>query len=193
MTRLALEDFGARPSAAREPAAPATPPVDYDAAYSAGWDDAMAQVDGEQGVIAHRLADRLKSLELDRSDCVAATVRSLEPLLHEVFDKLLPHAAERGFLALLLDEIQAAAAGAGDPMTVRVSPEEAPQLTRLLGRAGLGPDRVTVAPEPALALSQALLAWEGRERAVDLSRVLAEMDAALDDFLASILPENSDD
>jgi flagellar assembly protein FliH len=184
MTGLSLEEFG-RTATAREPApsSPTAPPVDYDAAYTAGWEDAMRQVDDEQGRIADRLAERLIGLELDRRAEVASTLSALEPFLHEVFDKVLPRAAGRGFLGVLLEEVGQSLDEAGGRISIEVAPEETTSLTRLLERASLGPDQVTVKAQPALALSQALLRWDAGERRVDLSAVLTALDEALADFL----------
>lgn len=195
MIGIPLEDFAARP--ARLPAAPAAsePAAEaaYDDAYNAGWDDAMAQVDAEQGQIAERLAERLAGLERDQQEATAAAVAALEPVLHEVFDKLLPRAAERGFLGLLMEEISGLLSEEAGALLIQVAPEEAPRLARLLERAELAPDRVTIRPEPALALSQALVRWDGRERRVDLQAVLAALDDALERFLSTFSPEPSDD
>jgi flagellar assembly protein FliH len=193
VTRLTLEEFGPdapRARAVPDPAPPA-PPIDYEAAYGAGWDDAMAQVDGEQARVSEGLAQRLATLERDRAAEIAGMVRTLEPLLHEVFDKLVPHAAARGFLGVLLEEVEAALSEASGRMLIRVAPEEAGPLTRLLEREAIGPDRVTVRPEPALSLSQAFLGWDDQERRVDLTAVLAELDDALSDFLATFAAETS--
>jgi flagellar assembly protein FliH len=193
MTRLTLEEFG--PDAPRTPAtpepAPPAPPVDYEAAYGAGWDDAMAQADAEQARVSAGLAERLATLERDREAEIAGMVRTLEPMLHEIFDKLLPHAAARGFLGVLMEEVEAVLSQASGRMLIRVAPEEAGPLTRLLEREAIGPDRVTVRPEPALSLSQAFLSWDDQERRVDLAAVLAELDDALSDFLATFAAETS--
>ncbi|MGB3407634.1 MAG: hypothetical protein WBA67_09075 [Jannaschia sp.] len=196
MMRLPLEDFGKGPARAQRPAL-AVPPeematADFDTAYNAGWDDAMAQVDSEQGRIGEKLSDRLLTLEREQHEAITAAISALEPLLHEVFDKLLPRTAERAFLSVLLEEVRSVMdAGAGH-MTVQVAPEEAAPLARLMDRAGLTPDQVTVTAEPALALSQALIRWENQERRVDLEAVLSALDAALETFLASVEVEPTD-
>ncbi|TFL18444.1 hypothetical protein [Jannaschia formosa] len=194
---LSLEDFGRRPAAA--PAAkpaPAPAPAadhDYDTAYNAGWDDAMAQVDTEQGRIGERLGERLGELERDQREATQAAIGALEPLLHEIFDKLLPRAVERGFLGVLLEEIGTLASDDAGRFAIQVAPEEAPRLTRLLARTDIAPDRVQVRGEPALAVSQALIRWEGEERRIDLEAVLTALDDALESFLATLTPEQDDD
>ena len=196
---LPLEDFGLRRparSAAPVPMPEAVheaPKADFDAAYNAGWDDAMAQIDGEQGRIGEKLAERLGTLERDQADAMRAAVAALEPLLHDIFDKLLPRAAERGFLGVLLEEVGALAETEVGRFVIQVAPEDAPRLSRLLARTDLAPDRVTVRGEPALALSQALIRWEGQERRVDLEAVLTALDDALESFLATLSPEQDDD
>ncbi|UWQ18444.1 hypothetical protein [Jannaschia sp. M317] len=193
MSRLPLEDFGKpRPIPVPEIA---TMPVDteeFDAAYNAGWDDAMAQVDSEQGRIGEKLGDRLVTLERDQKAAISSAIAALEPMLHEVFDKLLPRAAERSFLAILLDEIRDLMAAEAGKLLIQVAPEEAPELGRLLDRANISPERVTVRAEPALALSQALVRWDDQERRIDLEAVLSALDDALESFLASIEQEPSD-
>ncbi|WP_371156242.1 hypothetical protein [Jannaschia sp. 2305UL9-9] len=194
MTRLSLEDFG-RPKVLP----PAVPPElsvgndDFDTAYNAGWDDAMAQVDEEQGRIGEKLADRLMVLERDQQSAVVSAIAALEPMLHEVFDKLLPRAAERAFIGVLLEELQTLLSDGAGKLMLQVAPEETAPLARLVERAGLTPDQVTIRAEPALAISQALVRWDDQERRIDLEAVLAVMDEALETFLASVKVEPVDD
>lgn len=195
MTRLSLEDFGKTGSP--PPRASATPPpevntAEFDTGYNAGWDDAMAQIDQEQGRLGEKLADRLLTLERDQQAAIASAITALEPMLHEVFDKLLPRAAERAFLAVLIEEIGTIMGKGGGTLMLQVAPEECGALVRLLERAGISPDRVTVRAEPALALSQALVRWDDQERRIDLQAVLAAMDDALETFLASVEVDTSD-
>ncbi|PWJ17408.1 flagellar assembly protein FliH [Jannaschia seohaensis] len=194
-----LEDFGRRPEGKKPPAAVSAPIEDaetdatYDRAYNAGWDDAMAQVDAEQGRLGDRLRDRLEALEIAQADAMRSSVSALEPVLHEIFDKLLPRAVERGFLGVLMEEVGTLAADEAGRFTIQVAPEEAPRVTRLLARADLAPNRVTVRPEPALALSQALIRWEANERRIDLESVLGALDDALESFLDTLAPEDEYD
>ncbi|WP_146204859.1 hypothetical protein [Jannaschia seohaensis] len=153
----------------------------------------MAQVDAEQGRLGDRLRDRLEALEIAQADAMRSSVSALEPVLHEIFDKLLPRAVERGFLGVLMEEVGTLAADEAGRFTIQVAPEEAPRVTRLLARADLAPNRVTVRPEPALALSQALIRWEANERRIDLESVLGALDDALESFLDTLAPEDEYD
>lgn len=194
MTRLPLEDFG-RPRVA--PLAPVSFEVapdngDFETAYNSGWDDAMTQVDEEQGRIGEKLADRLLVLERDQQSAITSAISALEPMLHEVFDKLLPRAAERGFIGVLLEEIQTLLADGAGSLIIQVAPEEATSLARLIERTDLSPNRVSIRPEPALAISQALVRWDDQERRVDLEAVLTALDEALETFLESVKVEPAD-
>ncbi|MGB3553131.1 MAG: hypothetical protein WBA25_00660 [Jannaschia sp.] len=193
MTSVSLEDFGdfSRPQAPIAAPSPDTD-LDYDAAYNAGWDDAMTQVGEEQGRIGEKLAERLVEIERDQQRAIASAVSALEPMLHEIFDKLLPRAAERAFLPILIDEIREMLSDGAGKLLLLVAPEEAQPLGNLLDRAGLTPDQVTVRAESALSLSQALVRWDDQERRIDLGATLSAMDDALESFLASIESETAD-
>lgn len=187
MSRFALEDFGS--AASIRPAMPAAgsgAPDRFDDGFNAGWDDAMAQVEAEQTRVAEGLAERLDSLEHDQRAATAAALAALEPTLRDIFDKLLPRTAERAFLPLLLEEIGSLLAEGHLRPVLHVAPEEEAAVLRLLVRAAIGPDRLTVRPEPALSVSQALIRWEGQERQLDLEGVLSALDDALETFLATM-------
>lgn len=189
MSRFALEDFGTlpRPHAPHQAAADAPASAQrFDEGYNAGWDDAMARVEAEQGRVGERLAERLGQMEMGQRAANAAAVTALEPALREIFDTLLPRAAERAFLPLLLEEVGTVLAGDAGRLAVHVAPEEEQAVQRLLARAGHAGQRVVVRAEPALSISQALLRWEGQERRVDLEGVLAALDDALETFLATM-------
>lgn len=196
MTALSLEDFGRPKPTVPDPEPAAIAQVsslgDYDTGYNAGWEDAMSQVDAEQGRIGEKLADRLLTLERDQNTAIAAAIAALEPMLHEVFDKLLPRAAERSFLPILLEDVRTLMEESSGKLLLQVAPEEAGPLANLLQNSGMDPDRVSVRAEPALALSQALVRWDDQERRIDLDAVLSALDDALASFLASIEVEKAD-
>ena len=196
MSALALEDFAPH---ALHPAAAATEgerttapaPGDYETAYGAGWDDAMAQVEAEQGRLAEQLAERLLAVAESRREAAGDAVRLLVPMLHEVFDKVLPHAAQRGFLDVVAEEARAILEDAAGTVTIQVAPEEAAALARLAERGGLSEAQIVVEAEAALAPSQAMLRWGGQERRLDLPAVLAALDAAFSDFSETLPIEDS--
>lgn len=182
-----LEDFGeARPSFAARPSATSAAPDRFDDGYNAGWDDAMAQVDEEQTRIGEQLATRLAEIERDHSVARQDLIADLEPALRDVFDKLLPHAVERAFLANLLEEVTIAIDSTNEQLRILVSPEDVAPMVRLLERSQIGSQQAVVSAEPALAMSQALIRWTGQERSIDLGGVLTDLDAALDTYFETL-------
>ncbi|WP_339640529.1 hypothetical protein [Jannaschia helgolandensis] len=158
----------------------------FDDGYNAGWDDAMAQVEAEQSRVAAQLAERLTGLERDQRAAMTTALMTLEPALRDVFDKLLPSTVERAFLPILLEEVEAVLDAGTECLTLVVAPEDAAPVARLLERGGIAAERVTVTPEPALSMSQALIRWTGQERQIDLEGVLTALDDALETFLATM-------
>lgn len=185
-----LEDFGTATAspATRPMAAPAAPAgADrFDDGYNAGWDDAVAQTRSEQGAIGARLAERLEALGVEHESLRQSVIADLEPMLREVFDKVLPRAVERSFHATLLEEAGRVLDAASERIDICVSPEDVPAMARLLQEAEISESRATVTGEPALAMSQALIRWTGQERRIDLDGVLGDMDAALDTYFATL-------
>jgi flagellar assembly protein FliH len=196
---LHLEDFGtvasmSAPAAASPPPAEAPTPeaTDYDTAYNAGWDDAIAQVETEQGRIAAVLGERLAEIAETRSAALETALRTLEPVLADIFDKVLPHAVERTFLPLLLQEAEALARDESGPLILHVAPEQAGALENLVAARPDLPVPVRVRAEPALSLSQALVSWERGERRMDLDAVLGALDDALQGFMTQFDTQNID-
>lgn len=188
MTGGLLEDFGApaRPRTAPAAAAPETAPDRFDEGYNAGWDDAMAQAEADGTRVSEALGIRLGALQHEQRAATATVLRTLEPALRDIFDRLLPRTAGRAFLPVLMEELGDVLDSGVRGVSLAVSPEDAPALTRLLERADIASDHATVRAEPSLSLSQAVIGWEGQERRVDLEGTLAALDDALETFLATM-------
>lgn len=182
-----LEDFGQPVRHRFTPAAQNSPTEDrYDEGYNAGWDDAIAHVEEMQTHIGEQLSERLSALDRSRSEITGDLVAALEPAFRDIFDQLLPRTAERAFLPCLVEEAVDVLRDATQELRIMVTPEDVSALEALLERAGIGPDRATVAAEPALAMSQALIRWAGQERRIDFDAVLEGLDTSLDTFFATL-------
>jgi flagellar assembly protein FliH len=156
--------------------------VEFDDGYRAGWEDALAEAAEERSGISRALGERLLELSHSQEAANRAALASLEPLLHELFDKVLPRAADKFFLPVILEEARALLDGAGaQALRVAVCPDEAAAMRALARDAGL--DAATIVEDPAMSPSQAMLRHEREERRVDLAEVLARFDDALDEFL----------
>ncbi|MEM7642813.1 MAG: hypothetical protein AAF366_09820 [Pseudomonadota bacterium] len=182
-----LEDFGTKVPSRTTPMAMASAADAatgaYEQGYNAGWDDALAQIAEEKGRIGETLAERLSLVEQTRDEAMAQMLRALEPLLNDVFDKVLPRAVDRGFLRRLLQEAEAV-------LEETRTPEEVAALDALVASRPDLSDVVKVKAEPALALSQAILAWEGGQKRLDLQSAMSALEAAFQD-LTQTIPDTS--
>lgn len=186
MSVLDLEDFGTPFKPAAAPASAGATVDRFDDGYNAGWDDAMARIEADQARVGERLAERLIDIEHDQRAAMVTTLAALEPALRDIFDTLLPRAADRAFITVLLEEIEAVMADGLSEISLLVGPESVSAVERLLEDNASTATKVTVRPEPALSASQALLRWAGEERRIDLEGVLDGLDSALETFLATM-------
>ena len=186
MRSLSLEDFGAVTNAeGRSEEKPSRSEDRYEDGYNAGWDDAVAKIEADQKRISGDLANGLVSLVASRGEAVATLVDAMEPALRDIFDKLLPHAAERAFFGILMEELRSIAQAGNDRLSLIVAFEDVPAVERLMAESDLGSLSVEVVGEPVLSMSQALIRWPGQERRIDLEEVLAALDESLEALLGS--------
>ena len=177
---MILEDFADpyvdRRASVRPPPdkpANAVPDRSYEDGYRQGWDDAAARIRDDDTRIGARAASRLEGLAHTQRAAMALCLGQIEPLLTEVFDKLLPAAADRGFLRLVVEEAEAMLGRAdGRVLTLRVAPETLEPLRATLAEAGADLTAYRLEAEPELDPMQAVLAHPGAEREVDLARLL---------------------
>ncbi|WP_308915856.1 hypothetical protein [Jannaschia sp. LMIT008] len=187
---MILEDFAApRPKAAPAPppaAEPAAPPDrGFDEGYRQGWDDAAARIREDDLRIGIRAAARLETLAHTQRAAMALCLSQVEGVLAEVFDKVLPRAAERGFLPLVVEEAQAMMQDAeGRVLRISVAADAVAPLRAILDAAPSDGAAVKLIGDPALEPMQALLTGADQEREVDLTRLLDAMDAAFEGLRA---------
>ena len=170
---MVLEDFlavrGSAPAASDR----------YDEGYRQGWDDAAAELRAEDRRLAARVAGRLAAAAHAQEAAVALCLDQLAPMVSDLFDKLLPHAADRGFVPLVVEEAEALLRGPGERrLSLRLAPDAVGPLLAFLGDAP--PDGLTVEADPAMGPMQARFAHPGGERELDLARLLDALDDAID-------------
>ena len=151
----------------------------YDEGYRQGWDDAAAELKADDLRLGARLAACLETASHTQAEAVALCLDRLEPLLAEMFDKLLPRAAERAFLPLILEEAETLLRDArGAALALHVAPEAVGPLQAFLGDARL--ERLRIEGEVGLAPLQARFVHPEGERELDLGRLLDALDDAYD-------------
>jgi len=178
---MILEDFSR--GADILPAPPRTDADLFDRGYSQGWEDAAAKIRADDLRVAARLATHLEAMTHSQGAAVSLCLAQIEPLLSEIFDKMLPRAADRAFLGLILQEAETLLAGAGGKvLALRVAPEAVGPLHAFLEAGEADLDAMRIEAEPGLSPLQARLSHPGAEREIDLASLLDAMDDAFENF-----------
>ena len=189
---MILEDFSAplvdRRAEVRTPDADeAAPDRGYEEGYRQGWDDAAARIQADDVRIGARAAARLDGLVHTQRAAMTLCLAQVEPLLTEVFDKLLPRAADRGFIPIVVEEAgRMLEAADGRILSLKVAPEALEPLRAALAEAGADLDAVRLEGATELDPLQAVLSRPGAEREVDMARLLDAMGEAYETMRTSL-------
>lgn len=155
----------------------------YETGYRSGWEDCLAAEEAERARVRAELARNLSDLGTTYHEARSSVVAGVEPLLRELFGKVLPSIATHAAMALVIDElVEVATAATEIPVEIAVAPADGPALRRLL------PDSAdmlaSVVEDPAVAEGQAYVRFGKVERKFDLShlgpRLIAALEAAAD-------------
>lgn len=177
---LLLEDFGQGPTSV-EPIGDPTQVSEttqeehrieaYEQGYKAGWDDAAAAQSSDKDRIRADFARNLQELSFTYAEVKAKMLESMEPLLKELVDSVLPQIAAENFGALILQEINTALSGQTDvPVDILVAPSNRAALEATIPESIGFPLRIT--EEPTLAEGQVAMKIGKSEKQVDLMEVL---------------------
>ncbi|MEX5727925.1 flagellar biosynthesis/type III secretory pathway protein FliH [Rhodovulum iodosum] len=179
---LRLESFDAVPAEPTAAPADALPQAGYEDGYRAGWDDAVAAAAAERDHITADFGKALQELSFSYHEARGHVVQSVAPLLRTMAERVLPEVAHARFADTVLEAAQRLAeAAAGAPVEIRVCPENRAALEAALGPGP--PLSLTLVEDDDLGPGQARLTGRDAEREVDIEPVLAELGAAISDFL----------
>lgn len=185
------------PSRQLTPAAPAPTPAPaagapdleeerlaaFDRGYKAGWDDATAAHEADQGRIAADLAHNLQAMSFTYYEARTALMSELESLLRGIVHAVLPAARHPALCTMLLDRLETAARGTAEVAAeIVVAPVNRAKVEALVEGRVAPPLRVT--EEPSLSDGQAFLRFGDAEEKIDLDAVLAEIAQAITEFFA---------
>jgi flagellar assembly protein FliH len=189
--RLRLDSFDAREGrgTAIEPSGPPQAVLAederlaaYEKGYAAGWEDAIAAQEGDALRLREDLSHNLRDLAFTFQEARAHVLRSLEPLLRAMVDRVLPEAARAGFGAAVVAEAAAAAgAAATTPVEILVAPENVAAVEAALGEDPALPVRLVA--DPLLAAGQARFRMGAEEGAFDQDALVAAIRGHVADFL----------
>lgn len=155
----------------------------YEQGYKAGWDDAAAAQSEDQTRIRADLARNLQQLSFTYQEARAHILKAVEPLLEEMVNRLLPDTARETLAPLVLERVMPMADELTDqPVVLVLNPAVRVAVETLIEQATGLP--MTIEEEPTLPEGQVYIRLGGTEAQVDLSRVTADIAAAVRGFFS---------
>lgn len=78
----------------------------FEAGYQAGWDDAIKAQSDAKGKLTEELAQNLQDMSFSYHEALAKLASSMEPVMQQVIDKLLPEMVRGALGAHILDQLK---------------------------------------------------------------------------------------
>ena len=161
----------------------------YEQGYKAGWDDAAAAQSEDQNRIRADLARSLQQLSFTYQEARSHILKAIEPLLEEMVNRLLPETARETLAPLVLEQVMPMAEELTDqPVVLVLNPAVRAAVETLIEQATGLP--MSIEEEPTLPEGQVYIRLGGTEAKVDLTRVTADIAAAVRGFFS--LSEETD-
>lgn len=153
----------------------------FDAGYQAGWEDAAKAQTATAEKSAEDIAQNLQDMAFSHREAYQKLSASMQPLLSQIVNKLLPEAAQKLVGLHLIEELdRLMEIHAETAIEIAVCPENVEDLQELLADAASVP--FTIAAEPSLSLGQAYLRVGQSERDINLDAVLSGISEAIEAF-----------
>lgn len=150
----------------------------YETGYQSGWDDATKSMTEENARLQTEFARNLEDLGFTFQEARSHVLSTLEPLLTQMLDVVLPKALEQAIGPIVAEAMMPMAADMADtPIDVLVSPGTRPTLEAFLQDAGAVPFEII--EKDTLPDGQIYLRSGESECSVDLSGVVARISDAV--------------
>lgn len=153
----------------------------FEQGYSAGWDDAVAAQQGDQGRIRTDLARNLQSLAFTFQDARSHVLQAVRPLILELVNRVLPEVAREALAPTVLEAVMPLAETLADsPLTLVLNPAVRAQVEDLVTQATGLPMRIEA--EPSLPEGQVYIRIGSAETKIDLAQVTTDIASAVRAF-----------
>ena len=153
----------------------------YEGGYKSGWDDATAEREKSDQLIAADLERNLQDISFTYSEARSEVLNGFGGLIESILTSFLPAVAAEAVVPLVNAELETLLRNLGDQRCeLLASVRTAAQLDWLISRH-LEAD-LHIIPEPAFADGRVSLRFGGEEREVDMSGMVETMTAAIRDF-----------
>jgi hypothetical protein len=191
---LKLEEFGTLEKSGRRGAVSGTTDVEglkleaYEAGYKSGWEDANSSEASSRSRISADLTQNLHDISFTFLEARAAVLTSLQPLLREIVDCLLPRLVAEGLAEVVDAELLPIAQTMAEPSCVLIcAPVARSALERLIERHM--ETSISIVEEPAYADGQVTLRYGSEEREINLSASIEKIATAIRDFTSQMQSE----
>lgn len=153
----------------------------FEQGYSAGWEDAAAAQEGDQGRIHADLARNLQSLAFTFQDARTHVLQAIRPLILEMTTRLLPEVAREALAPAVLEAVMPLADDLADsPLTLVLNPAVRDRVEALVAQATGLP--MLIEEESSLGEGQVYIRLGPTETKVDLTRATDDIAAAVRGF-----------
>ncbi len=153
----------------------------FEKGYKAGWDDAAEAQSTDADRISADFAHNLNELSFTYHEVRTTILKSLEPLLRQMIDKVLPKMVQGTLGGHVMEQLnELASNGADIPVELVISPENRPALEKLVENAEGLP--LEIVDEPSLGSGQVFIRLGETETEIDLDNVISGFAGALDGF-----------
>lgn len=160
----------------------------YEQGFTAGWDDATTAQADNQTLLGAEIAKNLQELSFTYQEARTHVLRSLEPLLARMAERVLPDMARAALAPMIVETLRPLADTLADiPVVLVINPAARPAVEALIDRAGWLP--VTIETEATLGEGQAHLRFGQCETRIDLDRAVTDIAAAVRGFFDLNLTE----
>ncbi|SIS58765.1 FliH/SctL family protein [Phaeovulum vinaykumarii] len=164
----------------------------YEQGYAAGWDDALAAQEAETARLHAELARSLQELSFTYAEARGHILQSLEPLLRDMVDAVLPTLARETLAAHVLEQIRPEAERLADmPISVAVSPLSRAAVEGFLTERCNLP--LSFVEEASLSEGQVYLRMGDAGTRIDLDSVLKSISGAVTTFFGPDRKEAAND
>lgn len=166
----------------------------YDTGYRAGWDDAGAARDAQRSAEVEAALQHLQDLSFTYHEARQALLAEIAPLMAEIVGKVLPAAAHRSLVPMIVDLLRDKAADLANlPLRVTAPAAVLSQLRSQLGAVGDGGLPVDYVEAGPGAAGVAVVAFSRGETKIDLDALTARIGAAVSDYFTSNRQDDDDE
>lgn len=161
----------------------------FEQGFKAGWDDALKSQGRDQDKISSEFSHNLQDLSFTYHEAYAQVMKSVDPLLHQIVEKVLPEIARQTIGPHVIEQLlDMAREHATQNVQITVAPTNFGMMEALVSQEVGFP--VNVIQEPSLGEGQVYLKFESAERQIDMADVLNGISKAITAFSQEIQKES---